>query len=163
MLVQERHGRQARVPGSHDGGHGGVELSGESIRQGEHNRVSEITCLPPSLAGRDFNPDLERMSCNIIIFIISWSGNKGPRTQGRRMWPRALVVACALQTRTHLLLNLRRRSVRSSRMRSMLAREICGCSITTHISDTIRLQSSFLTPLNTLKSEHQYLIKRKHH
>lgn len=66
MLAQEGHGRQARVPGGHDGGHGGVELSGESNRQEEHKRVSAAPSLPPSLAGRDVSPYLEQTSCNMI-------------------------------------------------------------------------------------------------
>ena len=54
MLVQKRHSRQAIVPGSHDGGHSGVELSGESDRRGEHNKVNEAFFF----AGRDVSPDL---------------------------------------------------------------------------------------------------------
>lgn len=66
MLAQEGHERQARVPGSHDGGHSGVELSGESNQQEEHKRVSEAPSLPPSPAGWDTSPDLEQTSCNMI-------------------------------------------------------------------------------------------------
>lgn len=122
MLAQEGHGRQVRVPGGHDGSHCGVELSGESNQQEKHKRVSEAPSFPPSLAGQDASPDLGQMSCNMIYPVCHDNETRTMDTVGVMALSPAETRAC--QTLTHLLLNLRRRSVRSSRMRSMLAREI---------------------------------------